>query len=55
MPAAGPNWAEQLTAVATAVLAVGVLGAGVAALFRPLAQRMRALPDRDVLGERGRA
>jgi hypothetical protein len=31
--ASAPNWAEQLTAIATAVLAVGVLGAGVAALF----------------------
>jgi hypothetical protein len=28
-----PNWAEQVTAIATAVLAVGVAGAGVAALF----------------------
>jgi len=33
MLAADPNWAEQLTAIATAVLAVGVLGAGVAAVF----------------------
>jgi len=31
--AAAPNWAEQLTAIATAVLAVGALGAGVAAVF----------------------
>ena len=33
MLASAPNWAEQLTAIATAVLAVGVLGAGVAAIF----------------------
>src|SRR5436309_16066980 len=33
MLAADPNWAEQVTAVATAVLAIGVLGAGVAAVF----------------------
>jgi hypothetical protein len=33
MHATAPSWAEQLTAIATAVLAVGVLGAGVAAVF----------------------
>lgn len=33
MLAATPNWAEQLTAISTAVLAVGALGAGVAAVF----------------------
>src|SRR3954451_24311765 len=31
--AAAPNWAEQLTAIGTAVLALSVLGAGVAAIF----------------------
>jgi hypothetical protein len=31
--AEAPNWAEQLTAIATAVLAVGVAGAAVAAVF----------------------
>src|ERR1700757_4259267 len=31
--ATAPNWAEQLTAIATAVGAVGLLGAIVAALF----------------------
>src|SRR5436309_8877857 len=33
MLAADPNWAEQITAIATAVLALGALGAGVAAVF----------------------
>jgi hypothetical protein len=31
--ATAPNWAEQVTAIGTAVLALSVLGAGVAALF----------------------
>jgi hypothetical protein len=33
MPAAAPNWAEQVVAVATAVLALGVFGAVAAAVF----------------------
>ena len=33
MAAAGPNWAEQLTAIATAVLAVSIFGVGIAAVF----------------------
>jgi hypothetical protein len=31
--AAAPDWTAQVTAISTAVLAVGVLGAGIAALF----------------------
>jgi hypothetical protein len=30
---AAPNWAEQVTAIATAVLAISVVGAGIAAVF----------------------
>jgi hypothetical protein len=33
MSAAGPNWAEQVVAIATAVLALGVFGAVAAAAF----------------------
>ncbi|HEY2637877.1 MAG TPA: hypothetical protein VGI54_10835 [Solirubrobacteraceae bacterium] len=33
MEAAGPNWAEQVTAIATAVLALGVIGAAAAAVL----------------------
>src|SRR5690242_21736516 len=35
----GPNWAEQVTAIATAVLALGIFGAVAAALFA--AQQVR--------------
>ncbi len=33
MATVGPNWAEQVTAIATAVLALGVFGAAAAAVF----------------------
>jgi hypothetical protein len=39
MSAAAPNWAEQVTAIATVVLALGVFGAVTAAVFA--AQQVR--------------